>query len=382
MLGRKRGSRLAAGLAAAIVTGAAPACADDIIWGRPGADAAAIQLDAAACLRESHLVGVMADMSRTSITTPGGQAVGMLFGAGFSAALKPKAQASYAKSCMSGRGNLAVTLTPREAADLKAQSTPQARATWTDALYHSPDFATRLAALAPPPPLPPPPETPREAFTIGAVRLDPATLTVAGGELHPIQAILSGPITHRRTGRVTATQGFNGYGVAQGLVVQAAVVQGPQGRQTYWCGKVSKSWPLDGYSDHCLWSDGRDVLVFPGRDASWLDRPTFNDEPGRQASASFSVTESPDDLIGPMAFGLYLEKVTDQGVRVTAQAALKGKFIDFWSADLPFDAEGRAVLPFWTHRLLLRRSGAGVTASLTPDGDGAGWEALPDTTAR
>jgi len=34
------------------------------------------------------------------------------------------------------------------------------------------------------------------------------------------------------------------------------------------------------------------------------------------------------------------------------------------------------VLPFWTHRLQLQKVGKQLASTLTPDGDGRGWDDL------
>ena len=301
---------------------------------------------------------------------------------GFAAALTPRARADYVDGCMRGRGYSGIDLTPAEAADLKARTTPEAQAAWIDAFYGAADFARRLGSSSRLPPAPPPTAAPPEPFTYAAARIDPATLKVHAGELGPGAVILSGPISHRATGRIAGAQGFKDFRLDEGLIVQKVVVSGPQGdNQAYWCGRARKAWP-DGVSDHCLWTDGRQVLVYPGRDAPWLDQPQFTYDPSREPQASFSVAESQTDLIGPMNFDLSVDKVGPDFVRVVAEANLGKDYIDFWAAKLPFDAAGKAVLPFWSYRLTLTRSGQGVVAALTADGDGKGWETFHDATKR
>jgi hypothetical protein len=368
---------------ACALTIAQPALAE-VVWAKAGGDPTSMQAEYQDCTEEAHLVGVTLNASRAYVGVPpvvGDQLVGMIVGAGFSAALTPKARSDYLKGCMYGRGYGAIALSASEEADFEAQKTLQAQAAWISAFYRNTDFNARRAAVLPIPQSPPE-RVSAEPFTVGAVRIDPAALTLATGELDGVRAILSGPITHRATGRISKAQGFEGFSLDDGLIVQKAVVSGPQGaNQTYWCGRISKSWP-DGANDHCLWEDANGVLIYSGRDTPWLDRPSFYEDPVHQPSARFSVVESSDDLIGPMDFGLYVEKITATKVRVLAQAKFNDQYIDFWAADLPFDADGKAVLPSWSYRLTLTRSGAGVVAALTKDGDGAGWETIPDTTAR
>ena len=374
------------------IVSAAFSAAGAVVWVKADTDANAMLRELQFCTDESHLVGVEINMSRTNVSAPGGILIGALVGAGFSAAMKPKAQSDYQRDCMLGRGFRAIRLSSIESNQLDALAPPDARSNWLMSFYARPDFDQRRAAtLAPPDARTCAPGGPcsnvTNADAIGAtsvgampdpyafagVKFDPAALTVSTGELKPVSAILSGPADHRRTGRLIGARGFNGYRADDGLVVHKVVMSGPEGgNQVYWCGHLSRLWP-DGFNDHCLWSGPSGVRIYPGRDVPWLDAPAFTDAPSKQTSASFGVSESEDDLIGRMDFGIFLKKVAPQFVEVVAEAKFEGHYDDFWIAVLPFDDQGRAILPFWDYRLTLTRSAGGVTATFTKDGNGTGW---------
>ena len=74
-----------------------------------------------------------------------------------------------------------------------------------------------------------------------------------------------------------------------------------------------------------------------------------------------------------MDFSLVVKKVTAKAVSLEARAAKDGKTVNFWAGDLAFGDNGKAVLPFWTWRLVFTRDEKSVSATFTPDGEGAGW---------
>ncbi len=94
----------------------------------------------------------------------------------------------------------------------------------------------------------------------------------------------------------------------------------------------------------------------------------------KTAGTDFSMEESPEDLLGEMDLNFTVKHVGAGGVLLEADARKDGKSVLVWSGELPFDGKGEAVLPFWSHRLKITRRNKHVTAVLTPDGDGAGWD--------
>ncbi|HEX4198533.1 MAG TPA: hypothetical protein VHZ26_13935 [Caulobacteraceae bacterium] len=120
--------------ACTLATAGTASCAD--IWAKAGTDATSMQAEYQACVEEARFVGVTLDTGRTGVSAPGGQLIGMIVGAGFSAALTPKARLDYLNGCMEGRGYRPLNLTVDETADLSAQKTPEARTKWITAFYN------------------------------------------------------------------------------------------------------------------------------------------------------------------------------------------------------------------------------------------------------
>ena len=85
------------------------------------------------------------------------------------------------------------------------------------------------------------------------------------------------------------------------------------------------------------------------------------------------------DLLGDMGFGLAVRKISDSGVVLEAVVNQGSDYETLWKQTVAFDASGRAILPFWTHRLILTRTGKDLAVAFTPDGDGTGW---PTPTSR
>jgi hypothetical protein len=74
---------------------------------------------------------------------------------------------------------------------------------------------------------------------------------------------------------------------------------------------------------------------------------------------------------------LVVRRVAKSGVEVEAWAAMNGRKTMFWSGELAFDPDGKAVLPFWSHQLALTRQDRTVKAVFTPNGAGRGWMEAP-----
>jgi hypothetical protein len=357
-----------AGAMIAFIALAAPAAAKEVVWAKTGANVGAMQAQIQICTDEARLIAVGANTSRIPGLPPGAgsQLIAAIVGGGFSAALTPRARSEYVHGCMVGRGFGAIDLSPAEESELARQITPDARASWIAVFYQRADFEQRSASAQRPvldaacatddcrPRGLPRGQT--EPFTVGGARIDPATLVTPTGEVDGRGAILSGRITHRRTGRLTKSApdaAFRNFRFADDLIVHQVLATGEHGeaRETYWCGRIVKT-GLGNVNEYCLWADDGGVTVYMGMHQEWLNTPALSEDSWYLPSANFSLKESADDLIGPMDFGLHVTKVGKGGVRVLAEATLNGKFEDFWTADIPLDEAGRAVLPLWTYPAL------------------------------
>ncbi len=153
-------------------------------------------------------------------------------------------------------------------------------------------------------------------------------------------------------------------------------------QQTYWCGPMTSQRPLTGPKPMvgCVWIDEDGYAIGMAEGAEWLAAdvpPSDKALRWKSADATFVFAESDEDLLGPLDFALVVRKVGKTAVSLEADASHDGKFVAFWVGEESFDAQGKAVLPFWTHRLVMTRSGDGVTAAFTADGDGQGWPDPP-----
>ncbi len=342
-----------------------------------------MQREYRACSDEARLIGVAANLKPGNMALqPGaGQLIGLFIGAGVSAALTPKARSEYVEGCMRGRGYYGLTLSPDEAADLDAQKTADAGAAWVERFYGRADFEQRLA-LASAPEVTALPQLKPEPMTFGAIRFDPSLLAVANGVVGLGKPVLTGRIAYRQTALVKSDVSAFPAHIVHGSLAYA-VVWSQDGRpaNTYWCGRM-KMGMIGGGSgqNYCVWI-GKDGYVFdlmagaPGL----VNNHHFYSTLAKRALSNYALDENSTGSSEPMDFALFIKKISQGGLSLIADATLNGRPEQFWSADVLFDEQGKAVLPFWTHRLTFTHSGDGVTVAFTADGDGRGWEAIKDT---
>ena len=373
------GSRLlTSGLAATVLLAAAPVAQAAEVWAKANADLTAMEADYATCASEAEDVGVEINMGRvTPMRSPLAPVVGMAVGAGFSAVMTPKARLRYVHGCMIGRGYAAITLTAQEDRDLAQQSAPAARHGWLAAFYQRADFVPRLAAATPTPtPGPPPaPRAPGDALAYGAFRFDPATLKAADGVVMAASPVLAGSISFRRAFHVTTAVKAGNISIAGGSIAYARSVDDPRlGPVTYWCGRMRMGL-LKIAHDYCAWEDAHRFTVYDYDYPMGLqDRSEFLRNLRGASTTAFALDTGSPAPVGPVDFSIVVKTVSGGGVSLRGVASSGGETWGEWTTDLLFDEQGRVVLPFWTHRLVLTRTGDGVTATFTPDGDGRGWD--------
>lgn len=311
------------------------------------------------------------------VPTGGGAAAaaGAAFATGFLAGMEEaRARRASYERCMRARGYTKVTLTAEEEVALKAAKKQPEREAWFAALLARSDLAQRIeVARAEIIDLPTPPEV-----AIGAQGLvfDLAQAKAVEGAVVEGGALATLPASHLATARlaidypVSNMLGVNKRGEA-GAVFHA-VSRGPY--LTQWCGPFANN-SVQGKITMmgCIETAGDGFKVLNVGGEPWLAGDLFtggfpvDDGPRLEASA--------DDLIGPVAVTIKLDKITKKGVRLSAVGERDGKTVRVWSGGGNFDAEGRLVTPLWTHRLVLTRSGEGVAAALSADGDGRSWYA-------
>lgn len=366
-------------LAAMMAAGGARA-AEDHLWTRAGATWAGAAVDHKTCAKEADFVPV----PRQSYAVAVGGAAGYLME---SVALNLAAHAGaepntwagqvFLHRCMRRLGYVWLPLTPDEAAGLRLAG-HEGKAAWVDRLYAT-DLTARVAAAAKPL-VPPLPEGAPEPLTYDGLRFDPATLVVAKGVAPDGSVVLSGTVTVAHTARTRHAVVFPG---PHGLSVDAGAIYyqvvGPAAfdrQQTYWCGPFHIKTlirTVNGISCVSISDEGYEVWDADGG-------PPIAGPPGligsavKDAGLDFSLEPSDQDLIGPLQFSLKASWQNLYNVFVEADVTASGHRAAVFKAIVPYAADGTAVLPFWSHRLVLHRTlGQGVTVEFKPDGDGKGW---------
>jgi hypothetical protein len=146
--------------------------------------------------------------------------------------------------------------------------------------------------------------------------------------------------------------------------------------QTYWCGPFKATGLLgSSVSTYCVFADDNGYdFVFSGAEP-WVAPPPDLATLSQFKSATVDLTLEPSDqaLLGPLDFALNVQGIDKTEIDLEAVVTKANRKVTIWSGALTFDSDGKAVLPFWTHRLVLTRDGKSVTAAFTADGDGAGW---------
>lgn len=349
----------------------------DIVWAKAATPRIAMSAEHDACVREADTVGVelRAAYSQQLVDQGYGPVgvlvVGSAVGGFFSAVMTPGARANYVKSCMTGRGYQAIALSAAEKADRDARKTPEATAAWMDDFYGRPDIQQRLkdvagAADGAAPGLP---QLKSEAWAFQGVRIDPATLTPSTGAAAPNSVVIKGKVTYRRMARVKAAVDASSMRVAEGSTVYAFA---SSGGPTVWCGDMKLGIFGIGRS-YCARSDKDKIKLL----TLATDNPFLQTYEGSEASVSAESYQLDEQGVvppEPMDFSITVRRIGAGGVSLVAQAMIKGEMRDIWTGDMLFNDQGVAVLPFWGSRLTLTRSGDGVTAAFTADGDGKGWE--------
>ena len=370
----------AAGVTLCLGAGAADA-ADAHLWAKIGATRAGMEADLAACHAQAHDVPIRIQNAAFMANAVGGAIGGPIATAIIAGAKKAEVETTFDRHCMRRHGYVWLPLTAREQKALGEQKTPEARAAWIDALYNS-DIVQRLDA-AWKPAVPPLPVALDEPFTYGALRIDPAAFTAATGEIGPGQTLLTGKAAHRRTARLKhaadAHLPVTMHADAGTVFFEAVYPTDFEPTQTYWCGILHAKYGVRNRATDfmgCILSNdtGYQLLPIPGE--PWMMGPPDLDsgEEFKTAGTDFSMEESPEDLLGEMDLNFTVKHVGAGGVLLEADARKDGKSVLVWSGELRFDGKDEAVLPFWSHRLKIARKDKHVTAVLTPDGDGAGWD--------
>lgn len=370
-------SAIAAALSLAIIgSGLAPEAARAAkpmrVFAQVGKDLKAQQADETTCT--DYAKGVPTPGMPPMATTGGvAGAAGAALATGFLAGLEEaKARRAGYERCMRARGYIKVTLTPAEEIALRGARGQPTREAWFTTFLGQVDLAQRIeTAKAQILDLPQIPVAP--VSTDGLV-LDLAQAKPAEGPVAEGGALLIIPANHLATARLTADYpvsnmlGVNKRGEAGALF--HAVARGPYSVQ--WCGPfLNNSVRGQMTVTSCVEAVGDDFKVVNAVGEPWLAGDL--DLGGFPVDTPPKLETSPADLLGPVTLTLALEKFTKRGVRLKVFGERDGKTVTVWRGGGDFDADGRLVVPLWTHRVTLTRQDQGVVIALTADGDGRNW---------
>jgi hypothetical protein len=358
---------------------------EDHLWVKAGATEAIVALDLKACTREARQVPAQSSAA-TPVIVGGGIAAGAAGGAAgyLMEALVVRygplgwAGEVFLHRCMERQRYVWLPLEADEVAARSSLRTAPEKSVWLDQFYAG-DLSARMAEAAKPV-VPPLPEGAPEPLSFAGLRFDPAGLTVAKGVVPDDGAVLSGQVVVAHTARLRRDVALSG-----GLVQRADAgaifyeVTGPavyDRRQSYWCG------PFHGHSifgstrlTTCVSTSDAGYDLWPASgDQAFAGAPLPDGYPAHESGLDFSMDPTKLPSIGPFKFVMKAQWLNAYNVQVEADVFEGGHRVTIFKTPIPFAPDGTAVIPFWTHRLVLRRvPGSGVTATFTADGDGKGW---------
>lgn len=218
-------------------------------------------------------------------------------------------------------------------------------------------------------------------FVVGGVLLDIDRLSAADAPLRRRGVLLSGTADHAGTARLAQpmrlTAPLINDLIPAGTVLHKVEFYRPGPRSntvTTWCGDLDRRTVFGTPSVPVCFLVG-DVLrqAFVAGDArAWLVNSS-RVYPGVRAKADVFELEapSPTDLIGPMDVRFELQRVTRNEITVRLLARRNDQDVLVMTMKRPIE-NGQAVIPLWTHRLVLIVSGDTVTPTLSGGGDGFG----------
>jgi hypothetical protein len=289
---------------------------------------------------------------------------------------------------------LKVSLTPQRRGDVVAAASERvAPPVNLDALRA--EALAERAALAPPAEDAPDGGEPDEAkvseadgleptpFVIGGVKVDPAALTVGQGVLVARGVALSGEAQYAQTARLTQPMTLRApfindtseTGTILHQVEFARIT--PLGSRTMtrlWCGPIMKPAVFSNGQRQTLclrrslYGAGWEAFI-PMTGRPWLGTTLTNATAGGFAANGLAFETSPTSLLGPLGVRAEIQRINDKSVTLRLFAR-QGDQDALILTVTPEFVDGVATVPLWTHRLVLTRSGEGVTAALTADGDG------------
>ncbi|HEX4184183.1 MAG TPA: hypothetical protein VHY34_13090 [Caulobacteraceae bacterium] len=348
--------------------GRALAETNGFVWGKTAASAAALESDSARCAEEAK--SVKAGTRELPLDVHG---LANIWEQAIVQHIDDVAlRRAYLSRCLHKLGWRPVPLTAEENSSLKAASTSDARSHWEDGFFARADFANRLQATA----TMPLPEISGGSAVYGPMRIDLDKLVPTPGVVKSGDTLLKAPAEHLRTARVTAgatLSVLNGARFEAGTTLYAARLMHWGQERSFWCGPIKAGhFTLRG----CVRNDEDwGFVAAVGQGPTWAVSST--DQDAFDPDLALNIEPSDHDLVGHFDVYLVVRNITATDVRLEAVLNYGKEWEDIWAYSLPFDSNGRAVLPFWSRRLVLTRAGDGVSTNLEDGGDGTGWPWSP-----
>lgn len=217
-------------------------------------------------------------------------------------------------------------------------------------------------------------------FVVGGIRLAPERLTVAAGPVRRGGAVLSGTADHAETATLASELRLRdalGRSVAAPgtPLFRVEFVEGDTA-VSVWCGNLGRRGLFNTPGPVlCMFGAAPNGQAF----MSLAARPWLMTSQRAQNSPlhyeGFQLTPSATDLFGPMDLRLSVSRVRRTDVDLSLIASREGDDMVVMRFTAPV-VDGQAVLPLWSHQLVLAVVGDSVNATLSADGDGAGPQSL------
>ena len=330
-----------------------------VIWANSNKSSSGTQADLDTCKARSI------SNSATQDSFSSGLISNLIFALRFTSGIR----ADFIKKCMYHQGYRAIPLSDAEQAEINSLDS-DATAVWMSRFYHGDDFARRLADANPAPF----PDASAVPFAYGAIRFDPIQLHVADGIVAPKGILLRGRASYRNTARLTADVHIDALGtrvLRAGAIMHEAVFGAEAGKEkTYWCGAYKGTLGLN--FGACARNDDEGYAVYWAKGAAWIATDLDLGQPEEVTTDPYQLQDVPGSGADPLEFALVVRKIGSASVALEGLVTSGNDTETVWQKDLSLNSDGEGVLPFWTYRLVVKRTGSGVTAAFAADGDGSG----------
>jgi hypothetical protein len=209
-----------------------------------------------------------------------------------------------------------------------------------------------------------------KATNVGPWRTEPQKVSVTDQVVGKGGTALTSSVEFFETATVKSRVGLGAKGfIAAGAVFFRATDSRIFEHGTLWCGPVNDGKTLQ---QRCVRAEfeGYSLSVDPWPKSPLTANPPVSFTDPLAASAELDLESSPVDLIGPAELSVTITSVSKGYLWLALQMKKGDQTVPLGELRPNFDASGVATVPFWSHKLLLTRSGDGVRVSLADDADG------------